>query len=85
MFWRQCTQWLGSDLLLELETLTKLMPTYVSFLSDLHFMNEGWCSHKRHSHQVYERWVGALISIFGVLAFKLVKVDMEVRAPTDLS
>ena len=28
-----------------------------------------------------ERWVGALTFKLGVLAFKLVRVDMEVRAP----
>ena len=45
----------------------------------------GRCSYERHFHQVGERWVGALTFKLGVIAFKLVKVDMEVRAPTHLS
>ena len=40
------------------------------------------CSYERHSHQLGERWVGPLTFKFGVLAFKLVGVNIEVRAST---
>ena len=41
----------------------------------------GRCSYENHSHQVYKRWVETLTFKLRVLAFRLVRVDMEVRAP----
>ena len=43
------------------------------------------CFYERYSHQVYERWVEAITSIFWVIAFKLMRVDMEMRTPTHFS